>query len=75
MNPVNAITAIGGMSSVPRKDVSQGPRTGLRQNSGRNGATDGRFERWEDGSGDGPLAHSGTVGSGFGDLVTDKVDP
>ena len=37
MNPVSAITVIVGTSSVPRNDVSQGPRSGLRQKSGRNG--------------------------------------
>ena len=41
MKPVSTITAIAGMSSVPRNDVSQGPRSGLRQNSGEK-ATGGR---------------------------------
>ena len=75
MNPVRAITAIAGMSSVPRNDVSQGPRIGLRQNSGRNGAISGRFERSKDGSRDRWLAVSVVVRSGFGGLVTNKVDP
>ena len=75
MNPVRAITAIAGMSSVPRNEVNQGPRIGLRQNSGRNGRTTGRFERSEEGSRDRWLAGSVAVRSGFGGLVTDKIDP
>jgi len=45
MKPVSAITVIVGTSSVPRNDVSHGPRRGLRQKSGRNGPR-------EDGLGD-----------------------
>lgn len=77
MNPVNAITAIAGTRSVPRAEVSQGPRIGLRQDSGRNRVAAGRVARWTDGSGkgDGCLARSVAVRSGFGGLVTDKVDP
>jgi hypothetical protein len=40
MKPVTAITVIPGTSRVLRKEVSHGPRSGLRHNSGRNvGAT------------------------------------
>jgi hypothetical protein len=58
MNPVSAITAIAGMSSVPRKEVSHGPRIGLRQDWGRNGVAERRLERSADGSRDGRLTRS-----------------
>lgn len=76
MNPVNAITLIAGTSSVPRNEVSHGPRIGLRQDSGRNRVAAGRLE-WRDGprKSDRCLARSVAFRSGFGGLVTDKVDP
>jgi hypothetical protein len=74
MKPVNAITVIAGTSSVPRNEVSQGPRRELRQSSGRNGDVNGRSERWERSSG-GRQARPVAVRSGFGDFVTDKLTP
>jgi hypothetical protein len=74
MKPVTATTANAGTSSVPRNEVSQGPRIGLRQNSGRNGEADGRTKPSEDASHDRRLARSVAGGSGVGDLAADTVD-
>src|ERR1700733_9233018 len=75
MKPVTATTAITGTTSAPRNEVSQGPRIGLRQNSGRNGAANWRCEPFVGASRDRPLSRSGAGRSGFGDSLTDKVDP
>jgi hypothetical protein len=51
MNPVNAIRVIAGTSSVPRNEVSHGPRIGLRQNRGLKGVVGGRGAGPTDGAG------------------------
>ena len=62
MKPVSAITVIVGTSSVPRNDVSHGPRRGLRQNSGRNGPRE-----------DGLRVSPPTGARGGGDSVADTA--
>ena len=73
MKPVSNITAIAGMSSMPRNDVSQGPRSGLRQNSGADG--DGRSERRDERSAVSGVSRPGAFASRPGDLVADTVHP
>ena len=68
MNPVSAMTAIAGTSSVPRNDVSHGPRIGLRQNMGLMGLGVGRPG--------GSTGHSGGLTTAsFRDSVTDTSTP
>jgi hypothetical protein len=73
MKPVSSITAMAGTSSVPRNDVSQGPRSGLRQNLGAEG--DGRSERRDDRSTVGRVSRPGELTPWPRDLVADKVHP
>ena len=73
MKPVSNMTATAGISSVPRNDVSHGPRSGLRQNSGAEG--DGRSERRDDRSAVSRVSRPGAFTSCPGDLVADTVHP
>ena len=72
MNPVSAITVIAGTSSVPRNDVSHGPRIGLRQNLGFVGLG----VRLGVGRPAGSTGNSGGLATdSFRDSVTDTSNP